>query len=256
MARMLQEEEEQAGIPEWVVTFGDMMSLLLTFFIMLVSLSEIKEEQLYQAMTEALRRRFGHETSVVSMMPGEAKPRNSQLAKLASMGRARRANTMNGGDKVKAPVGEHPRVANIRKAEHATRGGAVTFREGFAELTEEHKLILQRTAQEIGGKPQKIEIRGHTSTKPLPPESPFKSHWDLAYARSNNVRQFLVKLGINPRRIRVAVAADNEPKHIGHDPLLLEENPRVEIFMLNELTEDLKGTAEEKQERFSSEGAP
>ena len=51
MGKMM-EEEEQAGIPEWVVTFGDMMSLLLTFFIMLVSMSEIKEEKRYQAMVE------------------------------------------------------------------------------------------------------------------------------------------------------------------------------------------------------------
>ena len=61
-------EEEQAGIPEWVVTFGDMMSLLLTFFIMLASLSEIKAEQRYQAMAESIRRRFGHETAILSMI--------------------------------------------------------------------------------------------------------------------------------------------------------------------------------------------
>ncbi|MCA9240906.1 MAG: flagellar motor protein MotB, partial [Planctomycetales bacterium] len=35
---MAVEEEPPPGIPEWVVTFGDMMSLLLTFFIMLVSM--------------------------------------------------------------------------------------------------------------------------------------------------------------------------------------------------------------------------
>ncbi|MGI9443328.1 MAG: flagellar motor protein MotB [Rubripirellula sp.] len=35
----MNDEPEEMGIPEWVVTFGDMMSLLLTFFIMLVSLS-------------------------------------------------------------------------------------------------------------------------------------------------------------------------------------------------------------------------
>ena len=256
MPNMMQEEDEPAGIPEWVVTFGDMMSLLLTFFIMLVSLSEIKEEQLYQALAEALRKRFGHETSVVSLMPGEARPRNSKLAKLASLGRARRANTMNGGDKVRAPVGEHPRVMSIRSAEHATAGGKVIFEEGSAELTEKHKQILQRTAQDIGGKPQKIEIRGHTSTKPLPPGTPYKTHWDLAYARSKNVMEFLVKLGIDPRRIRLAVAADNEPKHIGNDHLLLEENPRVEVSILNELIDDLKGTTEEKRRRFSNEGAP
>ena len=39
---MAEPEEEQGGVPEWVVTYGDMMSLLLTFFIMLVSMSELK----------------------------------------------------------------------------------------------------------------------------------------------------------------------------------------------------------------------
>jgi chemotaxis protein MotB len=38
------EEDAPAGVPEWGVTFGDMMSRLLTFFIMLVSLSEISSE--------------------------------------------------------------------------------------------------------------------------------------------------------------------------------------------------------------------
>ncbi|MBL4886213.1 MAG: flagellar motor protein MotB, partial [Planctomycetaceae bacterium] len=35
------DDDEPPGVPEWVVTYGDMMSLLLTFFIMLVSLSEV-----------------------------------------------------------------------------------------------------------------------------------------------------------------------------------------------------------------------
>ncbi len=54
------EAEEAPGIPEWVVTFGDMMSLLLTFFIMLVSLSEIKEEERFQSMVEEIHQHFGH----------------------------------------------------------------------------------------------------------------------------------------------------------------------------------------------------
>ncbi len=252
----LVEEEEQAGIPAWVVTFGDMMSLLLTFFIMLFSMSEIREEQRFQAMLEALRQKFGHEATMVSMIPGPTKPRNSPLAKLASMGRARRANTMNGGDKVKAPVGDNPRVRTIKTADQTTTGGVIYFAQGTGELTEQHERTLQATALEIGGKPQKVEIRGHTSTRPLPGDSPYQSHWDLAYDRCYRVREFLVKLGVNSRRVRIAVAADNEPKHIGNDPLLLKENDRVEIFMLNELTVDLEGTAEEQQRRFSGEGAP
>jgi len=56
----MDDEPEEIGIPEWVVTFGDMMSLLLTFFIMLVSLSEIKEEEQYQAMTDSIQESFGY----------------------------------------------------------------------------------------------------------------------------------------------------------------------------------------------------
>jgi chemotaxis protein MotB len=250
------EEEEQAGIPEWVVTFGDMMSLLLTFFIMLVSLSEIKQKEQYQAMAESFRRRFGHETAALSMMPGRSKPRNARLAKLAVLGRARRADTLRGGDKVKAPVGDYPRVQAIRQAEQATRGGVVYFEEGHADLSEQHKRILQATAQVIGGKPQKVEIRGHTSSRPLASDSPYQDHWDLAYRRCRNVMQFLVKLGIDPQRLRISVAAHNEPLHDGTDPQLQKENPRVEVFMLNELAHQPKGTAEERRLEFPAPGAP
>ena len=72
----IEEEDDGGGIPEWVVTFGDMMSLLLTFFIMLVSLSEIKEEEKYQALVESMRKQFGHNASQTSLLPGELRPRN------------------------------------------------------------------------------------------------------------------------------------------------------------------------------------
>ena len=249
------EEEEQAGIPEWVVTFGDMMSLLLTFFIMLVSLSEMKQQERFQAMAESFRRRFGHETAMLSMVPGRARPRNSLLDKLAVLGRARRADTMSGGDKVKAPVGDYARVQSIRQGKQSTRGGVVFFPEGGAELTEEHKRILQATAEIIGGKPQKIEIHGHTSTRPLPDDSPYQDHWDLAYGRCRKVMQFLIKLGINPDRMRIVSAADKEPVHDGVDPRLRKENPRVEVFMVDELARETAGTAEERQQGFSGKGA-
>ena len=241
------EEEEQAGIPEWVVTFGDMMSLLLTFFIMLLSMSELKEEERYQALAESLRQRFGHESSIASLMPGPAMPLNSALAKLASMGRAMRANTMNGGDKVRAPVGDYPRVQAIRPGKDVTVGGVVYFTEGSSQLTQKSKRVLQAAIREIDGKPQKVEIRGHTSARPLPPGSPFRNHWDLAYARCFKVMDFLVKGGINSKRIRLGVAADNERLPADDNPTLQNTDPRVEVYMLSELTEGLDNAKVEEK---------
>lgn len=245
------DDDDQSQAPaDWIVTYGDMMSLLLTFFIMLVSMSEIREEERYQLMVEALRKRFGHDSSVVSMIPGPTSPRNSPVEKLASMGRARRVDTMRGGDRVRAPVGQHPRVRAIRTADQRTLGCEIIFPEGEWELSEENRRVLRATAQELGGKPQKIEVRGHTSTLPLPKDSPFRTHWDLAYARCVGTMEYLVKLGIDPRRIRISVAADKEPKHISPDPLLRKQNPRVEVFMLDELVKDLEGTADEREELY------
>lgn len=250
----MNEPEEQAGIPEWVVTFGDMMSLLLTFFVLLFSMSEPKEEE-SKAMMESLRRSFGHDTSVASIMPGPAPPTNSQIAKLASMGRAQRANTMNGGDKVKAPVGDNARVRSIRPSEETSLGGVIQFPEGACDLTEMDKQAMISTAGIVGGKPQKIAIRGHTTSRPLGPDSPYRNHWDLAYTRCFKVMEFLIEQGIDKKRFRVELAAANEPAQLGHEPDKLRRNARVEVLLLAELTKELEGTKDEREDRFT-EGAP
>lgn len=243
----LDEPQDSGGVPEWVVTFGDMMSLLLTFFIMLFSMSEIKQEQKYQAVLESLRRTFGYDTAVLSSAPGSFRPRNADLEKLASLGRARRASLMKGGAPVNAPVGDYPRVTAVTLDGNPAVAGVVFFKKDSDELSEANKTILQSIAHRVAGIPQKIEIRGHTSNHPLPPDSPFRDHWDLAYARCRRVEQFLVTLGINPQRIRLGVAAGNELRYTGTDRLLQEENPRVEILLLGEaVTSNTAGHAAER----------
>jgi len=247
----IEEEDDAGGIPEWVVTFGDMMSLLLTFFIMLVSLSEVKEEEQYQAMVDSMKKQFGYETSRASLIPGDIRPRNSALKNLSTMGRAKRQDIMQGGDKVQAPVGDHPRVMIVRPGTKTAIGTVIYFGEDAVDLTAEHRQILTQLADTIRGKPQKVEIRGHTSHKPVAADRRLRDNWDLAYERSRNVMQYLVgKLNIDSRRIRMSVAGANEPAHIGTDQKKLRQNPRVEIYMLDEVVTDAVGTAEELQKRF------
>lgn len=248
-----QEEDNAGGVPEWVVTFGDMMSLLLTFFIMLVSMSEIKHQEKYQALVESFRRQFGHDTATKSLAPGEHKPRNSDLGKLASQGRALRANTMEGGDRVKAPRGEHPRVRTLRQAHRTVIGAVVYFDEGSAALTEHGKAELQRAVIQMLGKPQKVEVRGHTALRPLSPDEPFNDKWELAFARCRAVQAFLEELSIDPRRIRLSQAADYEPYTLDASPEALRSNARVEVYMLGELISDHQGSELERASRFRVE---
>ena len=51
--------EAPAGAPAWIVTYGDAMTLLLCFFVIIVSMSEIKENQKFHQVVESLKMTFG-----------------------------------------------------------------------------------------------------------------------------------------------------------------------------------------------------
>lgn len=240
-------------MPEWVVTFGDMMSLLLTFFIMLVSLSEIKSEEKYQALVESIKKQLGHTTSMDSTVPGPSKPHNSMVQQVANLARAKRQDLMQGGQKVEAPTGESSTVQIVRPGSRTVVGTSVYFGDFEVELRAAEKQKLAELVPKIIGKPQKIEVRGHASRRPLPPGTSFQDHYDLAYQRARQVREYLVKeLGVEPNRLRMISAGSDELMHSGIDPEKLKLNSRVEVFLLDELTESLSGSAADRAEQLLS----
>jgi chemotaxis protein MotB len=245
-------EDEASGVPDWVVTFGDMMALLLTFFIMLVSMSEIKEQKKYQALVDSLRRKFGYETSQKSMVPGTAKPRNSALARMATLGRAHKLDIVRGGTKDQAPTGDHSRVRVIRMGDRSAVGSVIFFPEQGTTLDQGQQSELQRLAMTLTGKPQVIEVRGHTSLRPAADFTQFEDNWELAFRRARAAADHLVRdLGIDAQRIRISVAGASEPLYLGADPLKVRQNARVEVFLTDELADDRRGTEEERQRRLS-----
>jgi chemotaxis protein MotB len=237
--------------PEWILTYGDMMSLLLTFFIMLASMSELRETDKFQGVAESLQDRFGYEDSLVSAVGGEFRPRNSVYAALALAGRSKRLGALEGRAKEPSAVGAEPRVRMLRPGDRTTIGTVLYFTDdGSAELSEDSQAALGQLAESIIGKPQKIEVRGHTSHRPAG-DSNAADLWELSYRRARAVMQFLVeRLHIEPQRIRLSVAGPYEPMHLGAGPDQMRENPRVEVFLLDEMAADLVGTPQEQSQRL------
>ena len=58
MAITRQRKQQVTGVPPWIVTFGDMMALLLCFFILLQMFSELKQEREYQRVITAIKDAF------------------------------------------------------------------------------------------------------------------------------------------------------------------------------------------------------
>jgi chemotaxis protein MotB len=236
------EHVEGNGVPEWVVTYGDVMSLLLTFFIMFAAMSQIKkEDDKYQAVVESLREQFGYDLTQKDI-PGEFKVRNSPWELLASLGRAKRKDMANGGNDVVAINGDNYQVEAIRPGLSTIMGGAIYFDEDSAELLDDGKNVLDQLIPLIVGKPQKIEIRGHSSRKPAFPREGIRDRWDLAYQRCYNVMKYLVAHGIEPKRLRLSSAGPYEPLNNALEPALRERNARVEVLVWDEPVEDLPET--------------
>ena len=63
MALQLPPDEAKAGAPDWMVTFADLMSLLLTFFVLLLSFSTMSEEA-FNAATGSIKSAFGMKSEI------------------------------------------------------------------------------------------------------------------------------------------------------------------------------------------------
>lgn len=236
---MMFEDDPPARVPEWMVSFGDMMSLLLSFFILLVSMSELKKDDKFQGVVDSLREQFGDSLSTVSLLAGEVRPPNGLLVKLSKTARHQREESLK-GVKVSGPKSDFGPVERVQTGKRFGSGLVLIFDERNAVLTEEAKEKMQQLKVEIAGRPQKMEIRGHSSLKPLNPEGEIKDHWDLAYQRATATMQYLVKdLGIDPKRIRVTSAGANEPNAAENAAGNTLQNSRVEIMILEEVVASL-----------------
>ena len=151
-------------------------------------------------------------------------------------------------------VRELGHISKTQSDNQATIGGVIYFDSGTSGLNEQQRQQLQTLAEDLGRKPLKIEIWGHTLGRTRDVDGKLSDDWNRTYARCDNTMHYLVSLGIDPRRIRIGVAAQFEPIYAGRDVLLLENNSRVELFMLNEFPDDGRAESDDHPSNLKYHG--
>jgi chemotaxis protein MotB len=94
----------------------------------------------------------------------------------------------------------------------------------------------------LKGKRNKIEIRAHSTRRPLPAGSAFRDHWQLCYERSLSTMRFLETNGIEPERIRLSQSAAYDPLTTRFEAEWQDENNCAEVFLLTEVVDIVPGT--------------
>ena len=136
------------------------------------------------------------------------------------------------------------RIHFLQDRDHTTPALVVPFDESSAELSEESKTQLNRLIPRLVGKLNKIEVRGHSTRRPLPADSPYRDLWELCYARCQAVMRYLDDHGIEPDRLRLSQSSAYEPLTNRIETALQNENSRVEVFLLDEMADERPGTDE------------
>ena len=217
------------------------MSLLLCFFVILVSMSEMKQDQKFQDVMESIKRAFGYQGGT-GYVPGDTPPANTNSEEFMNL-IMRKFQLQVGKSFDEGIEGENPSVKTIREGLEFTIGGQVSFEIGKAKLLEGGKNQLEIISKTFVGMNTKIRIRGHTARISADRYQPFQSLDDLSYARAQAVKECLVNQGIRVERITLEACGDTEPLELqAYDDEKREINDRVSLIVTENLIEKFKGT--------------
>lgn len=217
------ESPPPAGAPAWMTTYGDMITLLVCFFVLLFTMMELKQPKVTMTMRQ-FQKHFGVLPANITQMQVFPQPQQMTTVQTYVLRRG--------------PKGRHHDVRTIveDKKTKLTVGGNELFRPDSAELTPQGQQILREDiAPSLIGFTNRIDVRGNTAS------SGYDDGWYLGFQRAYAVMDYLSQsCGIDRRRFRVTSCSDNEPVASNQTEKGREKNRRVDIIMSEELIKDLE----------------
>lgn len=214
---MAKKKSDEGGVPGWIVTYGDMMSLLLTFFIMLFAISSLDAAKA-QAVSQSMREQFGYKPQMFVPIPGARQEKSPQD------GRSEDSPLNQEGNPAKVTLSMQPPKEKVNNS-------YIRFTPGSEDLDEEAKKHLDSIIPELHGRPQRIELKGRSSQGEK--KGPYRSDMDISYARAFKVREYLIEKGIKSSRLELNIVgiSDPIPESLDSSPTA---NSSVEISLLSE----------------------
>ena len=239
MSRRRSKERLDTGAPEWMTTFSDLVTLLLTFFILLYSFSTLdaqKFKSIAQSLQSALTGQSGLTIFDNDSPPGDV-PIEEIVPSPDSNGEILSEEIQNMLDIVSDFVEREGLEAEVTL--RADRRGVIIeikdtilFDPGKAELKKNSREILDKITLLIQEFENKIIIEGHTDNVPINTYR-FPTNWELSAIRATTVvRYFIEERGVDPK-VLVAGYGEYQPIAPNDSPENRSLNRRVNILIVS-----------------------
>ncbi len=255
------EKKESAGVPAWVMTFADLMTLLMCFFVLLLAFSEMDAAK-FKQLSGTMKDAFGVQsevevktipkgTSVVAQEFSPGRPDPTALNQVRQFTVDSNKNTLDALEREAKEIEEARKHAmrlrmalkdELEKGDVSiqTEGMKVivhimenaSFDSGYADVRKEFLPALDKIGRLIDTNSGEVTISGHTDNVPIRNER-FRSNWDLSTSRAVSVAHELLGVSsLDPENVIVTGHADTRPRAPNDSAENRAKNRRVDIAIV------------------------
>jgi chemotaxis protein MotB len=255
--------EEHANHEAWAIPYGDLITLLLAFFVVMYAMSSVNEGK-YRVLSDSLvaafqgapktmepiqvgekqlgpgaelaisitrqpmietepRRAIAPIAMAQTTMPSDPAAQSEELAGVANEVEQSMSDLI---DRELVTVRRH---GNWVEVEIKTD---ILFPSGVATLSPAAEQVLQQLAETLKPFPNAIRVEGHTDNRPIS-TSAFPSNWELSAARAASVVHLFTRAGMDPARLAVIGLGENRPSQSNSTAQGRNANRRVVLVILS-----------------------
>jgi chemotaxis protein MotB len=243
MRRRPRQPEKPSGAPKWMVTFSDLVTLVLVFFILLFSMSQIDLVK-FKTVAESFKSQQILEF-YPSVIPMENPSGERDAIENEDSEDMENPQTIDGMDsnsldellsEVQAYL-EKNKLGDVIVATRTDRGVVlvlqeqVLFRSGQASIVSSAYPFLDQVGKMLTEIPNLVKVEGHTDNRPIA-TSRFPSNWELSSSRASSVIRYLTNNHhLDPKRFIAVGYGDTRPVVPNDSAENLQKNRRVEIII-------------------------
>lgn len=255
----------EEGAPAWLATMGDLMSLLLVFFVLMLSFANTDKQLFLQAMG-SIQNALG----VIQENPGQFQVQSSSMIEwsekkstpfldIMQMDQSNKAPTIDQKimQQVQQAIAEN-NLSRIVEAESSERGvivrvkGQALFQPGSDKLLPVSFVFLDEVIRITEDFPYELSIEGHTDDAPISTPR-FPTNWHLSASRAIAVLRYMIDAGdIDPGRIVAGGYGSTRPLVPNDSPENRAVNRRVEFVYKRDPVADRATRAQRKLRRDES----